>query len=67
MLKRRASQLDAEIRPSVAHKVHQNFAKNIWSCPPSLSVSLSLSLPLSLYLSFARYVCALVCGLVHVP
>lgn len=56
MLKRRAqpvSQLDAEIRPSMAHKVHQNFAKNI--CPPSLSHTLFLSIFLS--------VCACACTL----
>lgn len=64
MLKRRArvpaSQLDAEIRPSMAHKVHQNFAKNIRG-----AVSLSLSLSFLLCLLCVR-MSALVCGLMHV-
>lgn len=56
-----ASQLDAEIRPSMAHKVHQNFAKNI--CGAS-------SLFVSIFLSVSSLLCvrmsALVCGLMHV-
>lgn len=59
MLKRRArvpaSQLDAEIRPSMAHKVHQNFAKNIRG-----AVSLSLSLYLSCSVFFV-YECLRLC------
>lgn len=48
-----ASQLDAEIRPSMAHKVHQNFAKNICGV-----VSLSfISIFLSLSLAFFVYEC----------
>lgn len=61
MLKRRArvpaSQLDAEIRPSMAHKVHQNFAKNIRG---AVSLSLSLSLSFSLLPSLCTNVCACV-------
>lgn len=60
MLKRRArvpaSQLDAEIRPSMAHKVHQNFAKNIRG-----AVSLSLFLSLYLSLAFFVYECLRLC------
>lgn len=53
--------IDAEIRPSMAHKVHQNFAKNIRG-----AVSLSPCLYLSLSCLLCVRMSALVCGLMHV-
>lgn len=60
-----ASQLDAEIRPSMAHKVHQNFAKNICGVVSLsfISIFLSLSLLPSLCTNVCAWVWAYACTL----